>query len=178
MTRKLLLLAIVAVFTIGAQYAFANPGLVIFDGWVEESNVPIEDSLGGVDENPCDFPVYVDALYHETDKAFFDEDGNLVELRFWVRQATYWYYTDPPVSEVVLEEKNTSYFASLDLVTGSLMVRGNGFHLTVPKIGNLVRHTGIWEFDFFTEEFIDGNGNQDVYPDGDWSAFCDALAGD
>ena len=70
------------------------------------------------------------------------------------------------------------YSARLNLVTGSLLVRGSGFHLTFPRIGNLVRTTGIWEFDFFTEEFLGGNGNQIVYPDGDWSAFCNALAGD
>jgi hypothetical protein len=175
--RKLHLLAITTIFTIGAQSILADPGLVLFDGWVEESNVPIEESLGGVDDNPCGFPVFVDALYHETDKAYFDEDDNLIELRFWVHRGTYW-YSAPSVSEVVLEEKNTSYFASLNLVTGSLLVRGNGFHLTFPKIGNLVRTTGIWEFDFFTEEFLGGNGNQIVYPDGDWSAFCNALAGD
>jgi hypothetical protein len=176
--RKVNLSAIAAVFTIGAPIALADPGLVLFDGWVEESNVPIEESLGGVDENPCGFPIYVDALYHETDKAYFDEDGNLVEFRFWVRQGTYWYYSDPSISEVVLEEKNTSYFASLDLITGGLVVRGNGFHLTFPRIGNLVRTTGMWEFDFFTEEFLGGNGNQIVYPDGDWTAFCEMFGVD
>lgn len=176
--RKFHLLAIAAIFAIGANNVIADPGLVIFKGWVEESNVPIEDSLGGVDENPCGFPIRVDALYHETDKAYFDEDGNLTEIRFWIRQATYWYYTEPHISEVVLEEKNTSIFASLDLITGSLLVRGNGFHLTFPRIGNLVRTTGIWEFDFFTEEFLGGNGNQIVYPDGDWSTFCDAFGAD
>jgi hypothetical protein len=175
--RKLHLLAIATIFTIGAHSTLADPGLVLFEGWVQESNVPIEESLGGLGDNPCGFPVKVDALYHETDKAYFDEDGNLIELRFWVRRGAYWYYA-PSVSEVILEEKNTSYFASLDLVTGSLVVRGNGFHLTFPRIGNLVRTTGIWEFDFFTEEFLGGNGNQIVYPDGDWSAFCNALAGD
>ena len=48
----------------------------------------------------------------------------------------------------------------------------------LPGAGNLVRHTGIWEFDFYTEEFIGGNGNQGTYPDGDWTAFCDAFGVD
>jgi len=176
--RKIYLLAVAAVFAIGAHNVLADPGLVLFDGWVEESMVPIEDSLGGVDENPCSFPIWVDALYYETDKAYFDEDGNLIEFRFWIRQATYWYYSDPAITEVVLEEKNTSLFASLDLTTGSLLVRGNGFHLMIPGGGNFIRTTGIWEFDFFTEEFLGGNGNQIVYPDGDWTAFCDAFGVD
>lgn len=173
--RTIRLLAISAFFAFAAQTVLAAPGEVIFDGWVEEWNLPIEDSLGGVDESPCDFPVYIDARYLETDKVFTDGDGNWTELRFWIRQAHYWYYTD--ISDVVLEEKNTSYFVRLDLVTGALEVRGNGFHLTLPHTGNLIRHTGRWMFDFFTEELISGNGNQGIYPDGDWSDFCDALAG-
>jgi len=147
----------------------------MYDGWVEASHETIEDTMGGVFESPCDFPVYVDYRYYETMRGYFDGDGNLTELRFWDRKGWFSYYTDS--SDVVLEEKNTSYFARINFVTGTIEVRGNGFHLTLPGTGNLIRHTGHWWFDLVSEELISGTGNQGTYPDGDWTEFCDALAG-
>jgi len=163
------------VLALAAQSAIANQGMVTSDGWVEGSHVPIEVALGGVSASPCGFEVYVDYRYYETWKDYHDKDGNLTESRFWDRQGWFSYYTD--IYDVVLEEKNTSLFAQIDWVDFTIEVRGNGFHLTLPHMGNLLRHTGHWWFDLFTEELTSGTGNQGTYPDGDWSAFCDALAG-
>ena len=175
--RKAFLAAVAATFIFGAHSVVANPGLVIFEGWVDGTGELMQDVYGLVDESPCEFPVYVDYEYYETTKAYFDEDGNLTELRFWDRQGYYSFYTDPAISEVVLDEKNTILFGRLDMTTGIVEVTGNGEHLTLPKLGNVFRHTGHWVIDFFAEEWISGTGNQGTWPDGDYSTFCDALAG-
>lgn len=164
-----------AFLTLAAQNVVADQGILLYDDWMEGSHERFEDVVGGVFASPCDFDVYVDYRFYERMKGYFDEEGNLTELRFWDRQGWFSYYTD--VHDVVLEEKNTSLFARVDFVEGTIEARGNGFHLTFPHMGNLLRHTGHWWFDLFTEELTSGTGNQGTYPDGDWSAFCDALAG-
>lgn len=173
--KKIVLTAVAALIATWINTVFADPGMIIFDGWIEEEGVPIEDLFGGVDESPCGFPVYVDYQLYETMKAYFDDDGNLSEFRFWDKNGFFSYYTD--LNDIVLDEKNSILFARLDVVNGTIEVRGNGQHLTLPKAGNIFRVTGHWVVDFLAEELLSASGKHDTWPDGDWTLFCDALLG-
>ena len=160
-----------------ASLACADRGMVFFEGWVIDQGVPIEDFMGLVDESPCDFPVYVDYSFYEIWKDYFNDDGVLVESRWWDRQGYISYYTDPEISDIVLDEKNSILFGTFDWTDFSIEVRGNGQHLTLPGIGNIFRHTGHWVIDLFGGDLTVGNGNQGTWPDGDWEPFCNALLG-
>lgn len=175
MKKRITLLAAAAALTlVGGQLA-ADPGETIFEGWVEGTGEPIEAVFGLVDESPCGFPVYVDYRYYEVAKLFYDENGVPTELRFWDRKGRFAYYTDDELGGNRLEEKNSVLVARFLFDEGLIIVRGNGQHLTLPKLGNVFRHTGYWLIDLAKGELTIQHGNQGTWPDGDWSAFCDAI---
>jgi len=178
MMRKLNSLMASAALALAGGAAVANPGDLVFEGWVDGTGEPIEAVFGLVDESPCGFPVYVDYRYYEIAKLFYDGDGAPNELRFWDRQGRFAYYTDAELSNVRLEEKNSVLIGQYLFAENRIVVRGNGQHLVLPKMSNIFRHTGYWVVDLAAEELTVQHGNQGTWPDGDWSRFCDALLGD
>ena len=171
-------LPVAAALALAAGAAVADPGDLLFEGWVEGTGEPIEEVFGLVDESPCGFPVYVDYRYYEIAKLFYDGNGAPTELRFWYRQGRFAYYTDAELSSVRLEEKNSVLVGQYLFNENLIIVRGNGQHLVLPKLGNVFRHTGYWAIDLVAEELAIQHGNQGTWPDGDWSRFCDALLAD
>ena len=65
MRNLLFSLITIVIFTAGAQSVVADQGVLLYDDWVEASHEPIEVSMGGVFESPCDFDIYVDYRYYE-----------------------------------------------------------------------------------------------------------------
>jgi len=175
--KRFLTVCLAAMLMSTANSVYADRGLVYFEGWVIEQGLPFEALFGLVDESPCDFPVYVDFSWYETWKDYFNDEGELVESRWWDRQGHISYYTDPAISDVVLEEKNSIIFGTFNWTDFSIEVRGNGNHLTLPALGNVFRHTGHWVIDLVGGDLIVENGNQGTWPDGDWEPFCSALLG-
>ena len=129
----------------------------------------------------CDgFEVWVAGTEVDTEKYWFNSDGDAVRLQLFisVKESEYYNYDHPEIS-ISQGQKGAgeNITIDVDLTTGDSHLSGNAFRLTIPGIGRVVWDVGTCFYDASTDTADCRGKNPFVLLEGDTGpALCEALA--
>ena len=125
-----------------------------------------------------EFEVWTRGWEIDTEKWWFNEDGDAVRLQFSIHVKESEYYNAVDDTKFIVQGKNgvgENFTNNIDLTTGDQHWSGLQFRLTIPGVGHVLLDAGTWFWDE-SEGMLIHHGPDYALAEGETGlALCEAL---